>query len=101
MLDRIKTAFKILFNVAKDEVEEIRNLQPTEDDYTQGEVMGSLAIATMAAMGVPTAAVEQEVIARVCAYALRDLKDGIQSDNKLIIHRVINEIKEAKASKNN
>lgn len=99
MLDRVKTAFKILFNVAKDEAQEIRELKVTEEDYAHGEVVGALAIAVMGSMGIPTAAIEQDVIARVCAYALRDLKDGVKSDNKLIIHRVINEIKEARASK--
>lgn len=99
MFGRIKTAFKILFNVAKDEVQEIRELKPTEEDYAQGETVGALSIAVMGSMGIPTAAIEQDIITKVCAYALRDLKDGVKSDNKLIIHRVINEIREVKASK--
>ena len=38
-------------------------------------------------------------MARIIAYALRDIKDGVEVHDKLIIKRVINEIQNEKIAK--
>lgn len=94
----IKRHFTITKNVVKGEATEIANLKPTEDDYSQGKRMAVVTIAVMASMGIPIAAAAEPVIAKVFAYGIRDLRDGIEDNNKLIISRVINEIKASKES---
>ena len=47
MKDFLKKFFKISKKVIKDEVEEIRELKPTEEDYIQGERLANAAILAM------------------------------------------------------
>lgn len=93
MLDRLKKLLRINKNVIKGEVEEIRQLKPTEEDIKQGEVLADAAIVAMSAMGMSYTVTMQKIIAKVFAYGIRDIKDGVQDNKKLIIGRVIEEIK--------
>lgn len=77
----------------KGEVEEIITLKPTQEDFEQGEKLAVLAVSALAAMGIPMAAIGTKIIAKALAYGIRDLKDGIEDRNKLIISRVIEEMK--------
>lgn len=88
----IKKVLKINSNVVKGELEEIRNLSPTEEDYTQGEALADVAITAMASMGLGYTLLGKKIIAKVFAYGIRDIKDGIEDNQKLIIERVIDEI---------
>lgn len=88
----IKKVLKINSNVVKGELEEIRNLSPTEEDYTQGEALADVAITAMASMGLGYTLLGKKIIAKVFAYGIRDIKDGIEDNQKLIIGRVIDEI---------
>ena len=95
-IDKIKSIIKINHHVIKAEAEEIANLNITQEDEEQAMRLSVLAVAGLAACGIPCGPVGQQVIAKVLAYALRDLKDGIEVNDKLIINRVINEIKAEK-----
>lgn len=97
MLDRLKKIFRINKKVIKGEIEEIRNLTPTEEDIKQGEVLADIAITAMASMGMTYTVMMQRIMAKVFAYGIRDIKDGVQDNKKLIIGRVIEEIKNEKA----
>lgn len=92
----IKKVLKINSNVVKGELEEIRNLSPTEEDYTQGEALADVAITAMASMGLGHTLLGKTIIAKVFAYGIRDIKDGIEDNQKLIIGRVIDEIHNGK-----
>ncbi len=92
-VEKIKKIFRINHNVIKAEVEEISSLNITQEDEEQAAKLSVLVVAGLAACGIPCGPVSQQVIAKVLAYALRDLKDGIEVNDKLIINRVINEIK--------
>lgn len=88
-----KAVFKINRNVIKKELEEIQNLTPTEEDYAQGEKLAETAVITMSSMGLGYTILGQRIMAKVFAYGIRDIKDGVEDNSKLIIGRVIEEIK--------
>ena len=94
MFEALKKLFKINRNVVKGEVDEIIHLNVTDEDKEQAEKLAVLVAAGLAAAGIPCGALGQKVISHVLAYALRDLKDGVEVHDKLIIGRVIKEIKE-------
>lgn len=91
--------FKIGKNVVKGEVQEIVNLKPTEEDYKQGEQLATVAAGALAAMGIPIPAVGITIIGKAFAYGIRDIRDGVEEPNKLIIGRIIEEIKGEKNEK--
>lgn len=91
--------FKIGKNVVKAEVQEIVNLKPTEEDYKQGEQLATVAAGALAAMGIPIPAVGITIIGKAFAYGIRDIRDGVEEPNKLIIGRIIEEIKGEKNEK--
>ena len=92
MKDFLKKFFKIGKKVIKDEVEEIRELKPTEEDYTQGEQLANAAILAMSSFGLPYSILCKEIMKKVFAYGIRNIKDGVQDNSKLIMRRVIDEI---------
>lgn len=111
MLEKIKTILKIgkaspkiIASVAKEEIDEIKDLNLTETDQLQGDIVASVAVAAMASMGIPCSLTMREIIKTSAAYAIRDFKEGSTNPEKLIVMRVVNkirEIKEAKAQEQN
>ena len=99
LIDKIKAILRINKNALKSEIEEIKSLKITEEDTTQANKISALIVAGMAAAGIPCGALSQQIMARIIAYALRDIKDGVEVHDKLIIKRVINEIRNEKISK--
>lgn len=81
------------YKAGKAEKEEIKNLKLTEEDKTQGAALAKLCRAGMAAVGIPTFGITDEMLTTILAYGLRDLKDGVEINDKLIINRVIKELK--------
>lgn len=98
LIDKIKSIIKINHRVIKAEAEEIVNLSITQEDEEQANRLAILIAATLVSCGIPCGILSQQVMAKVLAYALRDIKDGIEVHDKLIIGRVINEIKAEKAN---
>lgn len=84
----------VMMNVAKEEIQEIKDLNLTEVDQVQGEVIASVAIAAMMSMGIPCSAAMKEIIKISAAYGIRDIKEGSTNPEKLIIMRVVNRYKE-------
>lgn len=99
LIDKIKAVLRINRSVLKSEIEEIKNLKVTEEDTAQANRISVLIAAGMAAVGIPCGALSQQIMARIIAYALRDIKDGVEVHDKLIIKRVINEIQNEKIVK--
>ena len=117
MLDKIKNIFsrgadktkeglstakvipKALVEATKEEIKEIKDLNLTEVDQLQGEVIASVAITAMSAMGIPASATMREIIKTSAAYTLRDFKEGYTNPEKLIVTRVLNKIKELRDAK--
>ena len=92
---------KAVVGAAKEEIEEIKDLNLTEVDQVQGDIVASVAIAAMASMGIPVSVTMREIIKTSAAYAIRDFKEGYTNPEKLIVMRVINkvhEIRDAKAA---
>ena len=90
-----KKPFMIARNVAKEEISEIKDITPTDEDYKQGQAMAVIAIAALSSMGIPVAGLAEPIIAKVFAYGIRDVKDGVENNDKLIISRVIEEVRKA------
>ena len=97
IIDKIKTLFRINHKVIQGEVQEVLSLQLTDEDKAQGKAAAVLAIAALAACGVPLGTLGQPVLEKVLAYVIRDLKDGVETPDKLIIGRIVNEIKAEKS----
>ena len=68
-------------------------MTPTEEDYAQGEKLAEAAVVAVGSMGLSYTALGQRIMAKVFAYGIRDIKDGVEDNSKLIIGRVIEEIK--------
>lgn len=82
------------FGVAiKDEIKEIKELKLTQEDEEQGDRVATMVVAALAGVGVPMCTIGQKAIAKVLAYVIRDVKDGVECKDKLIVSRVINELK--------
>lgn len=90
-IDGIKKIIRIHRNVAVDEIKEIQQLKITEEDKEQAKHLAILIAAGLASCGIPCGVLSQKIIADILAYALRDLKDGIEVHDKLIIGRIVNE----------
>lgn len=110
MLDKIKKLFskqkkivrnteKVITSTVNEEIAEIKDLNLSEVDQVQGEVIASIAIAAMAAYGIPCSATMREIIKMSAAYGIRDFKEGCTNPEKLIVMRVINKIKEIREAK--
>lgn len=100
MKDFLRKLFKISKKVIKGEVEEIKELKPTEEDYAQGEQLANAAILAMSSFGLPYSILSKEIMKKVFAYGIRDIRDGIQDNSKLIMRRVIDEINAERKERN-
>lgn len=85
----------IFKKVAKDEIQEVKDIKPTDEQYTKGKALAVIAVAALASSGIPIAAVAEPIIAKVFAYGIADMEAGIEDNQKLIISRVLEEIKKA------
>lgn len=106
MLERIKKLFKIAkvtpkvtATVINEEIAEIKDLNLTEVDKMQGELIASAAVAALTAAGLPSSISEREIIKLAAAYTIRDIKEGSTNPEKLIVMRVISKYKEMLAAK--
>lgn len=93
-LEKTKQFLGIGYRVAKDEIKEVITLEPTKEDFEQGEKLATMAAAVMAGCGVAIPAIGITAMEKTFAYGIRNLKDGVVDNDKLIIVRVINELKQ-------
>ncbi len=93
-MNKIKRFFKAFHEAMKDEVEEIKTLNVTSEDEEQAARIANLAADVMMAYGVPVGGVGRAIMKKAIAYGLRDIKDGVKAPDKLIIKRILNELKE-------
>lgn len=90
----IKRFFRAFHKAMKQEIEEIVTLNITKEDEEQASKIANLAADAMMMYGVPVGGAGRAIMKKVIAYSLRDIKDGVNAPDKLIIRRVINELKE-------
>lgn len=91
--DIIRNIKNIFIKPAEDEIKEIINIKPTDEDFEQGRKLAVIVVAVLAANGIPMSTKSTELIGQALAYLVRDIKDGVDDHNKLLIQRVINEIR--------
>ncbi|MCM1324166.1 MAG: hypothetical protein NC218_08385 [Acetobacter sp.] len=85
----------VLFKAGKAEVEEIKAFQLTDKDIKQGKRFAFVVIAALRAYGVPVDAEMSKIIEKAGAYLIRDIKEGYNTKDNLIIARIIEEYKKA------
>lgn len=90
----IKRFFRAFHKAMKQEIEEVITLNITKEDEEQASKIANLTADTMMMYGVPVGGAGRAIMKKVIAYSLRDIKDGVNAPDKLIIRRVINELKE-------
>ena len=91
-MDKIKNFFKALYRANKAEIEEIKQLKLSEQDREQGARAAALAVAAMAACGVPCGAAALPILETTFAYVIRDIKDGVETPDKLLALRIGEEL---------
>ena len=92
-MDKFKKFINAFKKAMKDEVQEIKELKVTPEDEEQASKLANLAADAMMLYGIPVGGAGRVVMKKVIAYGLRDLKDGVKAPDKLIISRVVNELK--------
>lgn len=97
----IKKIKRICFKPVKDEIKEIVNIKPTDEDFEQGKRLAVIVVAVLTANGIPMSTKSTELIGQALAYLVRDVKDGVDDHNKLFIQRVISEIKNIRSERTN
>lgn len=90
----IKRFFRAFHKAMQEEIEEVKTLNITKEDEEQATKIANLTADAMMMYGVPVGGVGRAVMKKVIAYGLRDIKDGVNAPDKLIIKRVINELRE-------
>lgn len=93
-MGKIINFFKAIHRANKAEVKEIISLKPTDEDRAQGAHVASIAVTALAACGVPCGAATLPILEKVFAYCIRDIKDGVNDNDKLLLQRIIKEIQE-------
>lgn len=91
-MEFIKKLFKANHKVIKDELNEIVNLKVDDEDLKQAEVLSDLVIGALAAYGIVIGVAFKPVIKKAIAYGIRDLKDGLNTPDRLIISRIVKEL---------
>lgn len=84
---------KALFRAGKAEVEEVKAFQLTDRDKRAGRRFAFIAIAVLRTQGIPVSAETAQILEKVGAYLIRDIKEGFNNKDELIISRIIKEIK--------
>lgn len=90
------TTHQITTSVIAGEVQELKELQITVEDEEQANNIANMLCAALANMGIPFAIALQPVAKRIIAYGIRDIKDGVEHPQRLIISRVIEEYEKSK-----
>lgn len=93
-MTRFRKVFRATGKAIKEEIAEIKSLTITEDDTAQAKVMRKVIVAAANSYGVPVPEDVQKVLEKALAYILRDAKDGLKTPEKLLIKRIINNIKD-------
>lgn len=89
----LKNIQNIFINPVKEEAKEIINLKPTEQDFEQGSKLAIIVTAILAANGIPMSNNSTAIMGKALAFLVRDIKDGVDDNDKLFIKRVVDEIK--------
>ena len=91
---RIKRVIRATKKAIKEEIEEVKNLTITKDDTAQAKVMRRVIVSAADAYGIPVPKEIQVILDKALAHILRDCKDGIKTPEKLLVRRIIDNIKE-------
>ena len=91
-MGKLANFFKALHRANKAEIEEIKNLKISDKDREQGTKVAAIAVAALAACGVPCGAAALPILETVFTYCIRDIKDGVETPEKLLAFRIGEEL---------
>lgn len=94
------TYVKAVFRAMKGEIDELKAITPTDEDKEQADKLTQLICAAAASYGIPVSSGLRETISTSLSFGLRDLKDGVKCPDKLILMRIVDEIKAARKARN-
>lgn len=77
----------------RDEFNEIKDIEPSEDDKKEAERLSVILASVAVAAGCPIPTALTPIIERLLAKVIRDAKDGVRTPDKLIYRRLINYLK--------
>lgn len=89
---RIKRFFRAQHKAIKEEIQEIKSLEITDEDSKQAEKIADVLIQAVGQYGIALLPLKP-LIKKAIAYGLRDLKDGVKTPNKLLLKRIIENYK--------
>ncbi len=95
MKNFFKNLGRIFYVPVKEEIKEIVNLEPTKQDFEQGEKLAVIVTAVLNANGVPMSAHSTYLMGKALAYLVRDVKDGVDQHDRLLIQRIAREVKKS------
>lgn len=82
-----------VLRTANDEFKELVEVQPTEEDYERADRLTTALIVAATSTGIHFPYAFRPMVKEVIARAIRDAEDGIETPNKLVIKRLINNYK--------
>ena len=82
----------------KDEIKEIKDIDITEEDTKEAELITRLIVAVLNSYGVPVPEQLQTVFKTTLKYGIRDIKDGCKTHDKFIVKRILNELNKEEKS---
>lgn len=91
-MNKIIKFFQAIHKANKAEIQEIKSLSLSDEDREQGARAAALAAAALAACGVPCGAAATPILTTVFAYVIRDIKDGLETPDKLLALRIGEEL---------
>lgn len=89
---RIKRFFRAQHKAIKEEIQEIKSLEITDEDLKQAEKITDLVVQALGHYGYFVLPLKP-IIKKAIAYGIRDLKDGVKTPNKLLLKRIIENYK--------
>lgn len=93
-MTRFRRVLKATHKAIEEEIDEVKSLVITEDDTAQAKAMRKVIVAAANAYGIPVSKQVQEILDKALAHILRDAKDGLKTPEKLLLKRIIDNIKE-------
>lgn len=76
----------------REEIKEVKSLTLTQEDLDQAEKIADILIQAVGQYGIALLPLKP-LIKKAIAYGLRDIKEGIKAPEKLLIKRIIKEMK--------
>lgn len=90
-MEFINKIIRSLYRAGKSELNEIKELKITEEDLLQAEKYSLIIVSALSSSGLAFAPLLKPLLKIALSYCIRDIKDGEQEPDKLLIKRIMKE----------